>query len=74
MGYSSPHLREIFHYNLDQDYNNTLPITLSKAKNQISYQLISLNQFLLIELSKTFQMIWICVLDLTSLYQPILVV
>ncbi|KAK2368511.1 hypothetical protein QL285_081699 [Trifolium repens] len=25
MGYSSPHLREIVHYNLDQDYNNFFP-------------------------------------------------
>jgi hypothetical protein len=25
MGYSSPHLREIVHYNLDQDYNKFFP-------------------------------------------------
>jgi hypothetical protein len=53
MSYSSPHLREIVHYNLDQDFNNNSPLTFSKAKNQISYhQLILLNQFSLIDLSQ----------------------
>jgi hypothetical protein len=54
MSYSIPHLREIVHYNLDQDYNNNTPLTLSNAKIQISYhQLIlepQLNQFTQIDL------------------------
>jgi hypothetical protein len=32
MGYSSPHLREIIHYNLDQDYNNPFDLILDQTQ------------------------------------------